>query len=87
MDKKMNSPIWGTSYMRPPFIRRFFIICMAMSRPAARRWPVRGSGSKLLSELKLDEGFGADDVDDLDDKDDGTWYICFSDCLEIEEDW
>lgn len=56
--------------MRPPFIRRFFIICMAMSRPAARRWPVRGSGSRLLS-LKLD-GFGADDVDD-DDKDDGTW--------------
>jgi len=47
---------------------------MAMSRPAARRWPVRGSGSKLLSELKLDEGFGADDVDDFDDdKDDGTW--------------
>lgn len=40
-----------------------------------------------MSELKLDEGFGADDVDDLDNKDDGTWYICFSDCLEIEEDW
>ena len=41
-----------------------------------------------MSELKLDEGFGADDVDDFDDKDDGTWYwCCFSDCLEIEEDW
>ena len=47
--KHCNSPIWGTSYMRPakPGFR-FFIILTAMSRPAAAKVAIMGSASEAI---------------------------------------